>query len=216
MSLLHVNLLDLLNVYLILTLFLGIFLRYRQYRATLTLLATAPMRWPKLFQLVTEHRTLFLTWPTLVPLGLTLLLTLVNSIALHLIWPHAVVTSSHLGSHWFALILIAAAGAAMLAVDYKMTFWAWEMDAAATAAALDQAEYWLNTPWAPAIRILTFGFVNPRQMVREEVRKALTAACGTVNRSLWQWSLQIAVRFAFGMTLWLTWAWTVHDTAAVA
>ena len=34
----------------------------------------------------------------------------------------------------------------------------------------DQAEYWLR-PWtAPVVRVFTFGYINPRQMVATEVR----------------------------------------------
>jgi hypothetical protein len=38
------------------------------------------------------------------------------------------------------------------------------------------------------------------------VQKALVAASGMVNYNLWWISTQTALRFAFGLALWLTWA----------
>ena len=42
--------------------------------------------------------------------------------------------------------------------------------------------------------------------VGEQVRVALVDASLAVNGELWGMSLQIAARFAFGLTLWVTWA----------
>jgi hypothetical protein len=78
---------------------------------------------------------------------------------------------------------------------------------------LDQAEYWLRSWVAPAVKVLTFGYVNPRQMVHDEVRKALAQATLDFNRMMWRWALQIAMRLAFGLTLWLTWALTPSSSS---
>jgi hypothetical protein len=77
----------------------------------------------------------------------------------------------------------------------------------------DQAEYWLGSRNADVIRVVTFGFINPRKMVADEVRKALLSAVSeTLNTSLWWWIGQIVLRFSFGLSLWLTWALT-HGAA---
>ena len=72
----------------------------------------------------------------------------------------------------------------------------------------DQAEYWLRSWAAPMVRFFTLGHINPRKMVAEEVRKALLAASAMINSSLWWWIRQVGLRFAFGLSLWLTWALT--------
>jgi hypothetical protein len=69
-----------------------------------------------------------------------------------------------------------------------------------------QAEHWLSSWQAPAVRVLTLGYINPRLMVHDEVRKALVAASDLINRNLYWVSLQIGLRVAFGLGLWLTWA----------
>ena len=40
----------------------------------------------------------------------------------------------------------------------------------------DQAEYWLRSKTAHVVRVFTLGYINPRKMVAEEVRKALVDA----------------------------------------
>ncbi len=73
----------------------------------------------------------------------------------------------------------------------------------------DQAEYWLRSHTAHVVRIFTLGYINPRQMVVEEVRKALINASGLLNNTLWWVNLQMGLRFCFGLSLWLTWALTL-------
>jgi hypothetical protein len=43
-------------------------------------------------------------------------------------------------------------------------------------------------------------------MVAEEVRKALVGASRMLNTTLWWVTVQLGVRIAFGLSLWLTWA----------
>jgi hypothetical protein len=70
----------------------------------------------------------------------------------------------------------------------------------------DQAEYWLRSHAAHVVRVFTLGFVNPRKMVAEEVRKSLEGASNLLNTTLWWVNLQVGLRFSFGLSLWLTWA----------
>ena len=57
--------------------------------------------------------------------------------------------------------------------------------------------------------IVTLGFVNPRKMVDTEVKKSLDELGRVVNAGLWWVSVQIALRVAFGLTLWT--AWAIHS-----
>lgn len=201
------NLIALLQNYLVLTFALSIVWRYRQYRAMLGIIADAPLRWPKLCKLLAEHRSVFLTWPTLLPIGTTLVLTLVHSVAYNLIWPQATVRHSDLLNHPILFTLVTALCVWMVILDLRATFSAWEFKREEMDPYLDKAEYWLASPWSPALRVLSFGFLNPHRMVREEVTKALSQACFDLNTMMWAWALQIGVRLAFGLSLWLGWAW---------
>ena len=207
------NLIALLDYYLVFTFVLSTVMRYRQYRAMAGLVLSAPARWPKLLQILSVHKRLFFTWPTLLPVGLTFLLMLVHLLAYNLIWPTARVTPVDLWEHWPALIGLVILGGGMLLLDYDACFNIWEIKRHELEPYLDQAEYWLRSWVAPALRILTLGYVNPRQMVRQEVIKALTNASVDMNKMMWRWALQIGVRLAFGLTLWLTWYLAVHAPA---
>ena len=97
--------------------------------------------------------------------------------------------------------------------NYDACFNIWEIKRQDLEPYLDQAEYWLRSWVAPAVRILTLGYVNPRRMVHEEVLKALTSASVDMNKMMWRWALQIGVRISFGLTLWFTWYLAVHAPA---
>ena len=63
---------------------------------------------------------------------------------------------------------------------------------------------------ATVLRVFTLGFVNPRRMVAVEVQKALLEASRMLNSTLWWVTVQVGLRIAFGLALWLTWALTKH------
>ena len=69
--LLAINLLGLFDLYLIITFILGMARRYRQYQGVMGLIFAFGQRWPRLVQLVSQQRTIFLTWRTLAPVGFT-------------------------------------------------------------------------------------------------------------------------------------------------
>jgi hypothetical protein len=43
--------------------------------------------------------------------------------------------------------------------------------------------------------------------------QALVKASLVVNGQMWRWSLQIAMRLAFGLTLWITWAVALRESS---
>jgi hypothetical protein len=207
------NLIAVLNYYLILTFIVSTVMRYRQYRAMAALVLSAPARWPKLLQVLSSQRRLFFTWPTLLPVGLTFLLMLIHMLAYYFVWPTAQVSPVDLWEHWPVMIVLLLLGVGMLILDYDACFNIWELKRHELEPYLDKAEYWLRSWVAPALSILTLGYVNPRRMVHEEVIQSLTNASVDMNKMMWRWSLQIAVRLAFGLTLWLTWYLAVHAAA---
>jgi hypothetical protein len=202
------NLLNVLEVYLILTFILSIIRRYAYYQALIGFIVALPQRYPKLLELAQQHRTLFLTWPTLVPVVVTFAVMAANSIALNFIWTDASVTPNGLWHFKLALILVVAFALPMLYLDFTAVFASTPFDRAALEKHLDTAEYWLRSWMAPTLKVLTFGYLNPRQMVHDEVRKALAQATLDFNRMMWRWALQVSMRLAFGLTIWLTWALT--------
>src|SRR5262249_49397814 len=97
----------------------------------------------------------------------------------------------------------------MLGVDVYATFRVGEVDRRLLEEYFDQAEYWLRSWVTPVVRIFTLGYINPRHMVTVEVRRALLQASQLLNSTLWWVSVQVALRIAFGLALWLTYAWSV-------
>jgi hypothetical protein len=204
----NLNLIHLLDFYLMLAFLVSTYLRFRQYRAIVGMAVAVPGRWPRLFQLVRKHRTIFLTWSTVLPAMLALSLCLLNMLACRLVWPQANLTVAQLGGMWPALPAVALLGTAMLGVDVYATFNVGTVDRQLLEKYFDQAEYWLRSWVAPVVRVFTLGYINPRQMVAVEVRAALEAASRLLNSTLWWVSVQVGLRLAFGLSLWLTYAWS--------
>jgi hypothetical protein len=206
----NINLITVLQVYLIITLIVSIVKRYRQYRAILGFVFALPNRYPRLLQLAKQHRGVFLTWPTMLPVVVSLLLLVANTLAHNLVWTQARVTPADLWQFWYCLIAVAATAAAMLYLDLTAISQVAPFDREGLEKNLDQAEYWLGSWVAPTLRVLTFGFVNPRKIVGEEVRKSLAQASMALNKMMWRWALQTGARMAFGLSIWITWFYLVR------
>jgi hypothetical protein len=209
----NLNLIRLFDFYLAVAFLASTTARVRQYRSILGLVRAVPGRWPHLLQLVKEHGSVFLTWSTVGPALLALILVAVQLLASNLVWPEASrppygLTVARLAEHLAAVPFVTLLGAAMLAVDLYFILVVGEVDRAEMEKYFDQAEYWLRSWTAPVVRVFTFGRINPRQMVAAEVQTALVAASRLLNSTLWWVSLQVGLRIGFGLALWLTYAWT--------
>jgi hypothetical protein len=209
----HFNLMYFLDFYFTLMFLVGTYRRFNQYRNIGKLAVGGPGRWPKLLSLIHDHYGLFLTWTTILPLALGLGLSVVQLIASRVIWPDAGkpphgMTLGLLVHHWIALVVVTLLACAMFAVDLYFLIRVGSFDRVQLEKYFDQAEYWLNSPTAHVVKMFTFGYINPRRMVADEVRKALVSAGDLLNTSLWWWNVQITLRFLFGLSLWLTWAFT--------
>jgi hypothetical protein len=204
----NVNLIRFFDFYLALAFLVSTTMRIRQYEAIIRLIRAVPERWPRLFRLVKQHHTLFLTWTTVLPAVLALGLSVIHMLACRLVWPHANLTVSQLVQLWLAVPVVLLCGAVMLGVDLYATFRVGEVDRTLLEGYFDQAEYWLRSWVSPVVRIFTLGYINPRQMVAVEVRKSLLQASELLNSTLWWVSVQVGLRIAFGLALWLTYAWS--------
>ena len=178
----------------------------RKYRAILGLMYGFPNRWPKLLEVVKKHRTIFLGWPTLLAIGLAFLLMLSNSLAIRLVWAPAKVTFEELWGRWLPLVAVILSGGLMLLLDGRAIFSVGHFDRTALEQDLDKAESWLQSWMSPALRMVTFGFVNPRKIVGAEVQRLLVKANWIVIGGMRRASLRIGMQLAFGLSLWLTWA----------
>jgi hypothetical protein len=205
----NLNLIHCFNFYLGLTFLASTFMRINQYRAIIGLVRDFAGRWPKLFQLVRQHGHIFVTWSTAMPALVALGLFLVNLIASKAIWPHVDLTPASLFKHWLVLPLVITFGFGMLAFDIVGTFWVGEVDRVSMQKYFDQAEYWLSSWTAPVVHFFTLGHINPRKMVATEVQKSLVQASELINTTLWWVVVQVALRIAFGLSLWLTYAWSI-------
>jgi hypothetical protein len=201
-----VHLISLYGFYLALMFILSTLLRLREYRIVLGLVTAVPGRWPRLFQLVKQHSHIFLTWGTVLPLLLSLGLIVLNAVANSLIWPRAdaTLTLAHLLELWPAVPVVAVCGVVMLTLDLLGTFRVGRLDRELLESHFETAEYWLRSWTAPAIRVLSLGYVNPRKIVGVEVRNALIAASELLNATLWWVAVQTGVRFLFGLSLYAT------------
>lgn len=205
MSLADINLIELFTAYLVVAFVLGTILRLRNYQAILALIFSFPKRWPKLLAIVKTYRTLFLQWPTLLPIACAAALMVINWVASRFVWAHARVTPNELMERWLPMAAVVLSGGMMLVLDGQAVFVVRHFNRAALEADLDRAEHWLDTWKAPVLRVLTLGLVNPRKIVNQQVHTAIVKANRIVNGQVWRWATQIGMRVVFGLTLWGTW-----------
>jgi hypothetical protein len=204
-ELFHLNLIQLFTFYLAATFLVSTFRRLRQYGDAAQLVMTFSNRWPKLLNLISKHRMMFLTWATLRPAALAIVLLIVQLICSRLIWPTAKITLQELKDEWWMWPFVLAPAIGMVMVDMYFIIVVGKMDRKETEKYLDEAEHWLSSWKAPLVAVVTLGFVNPRQMVDTEVRKALEEGNSLLKQSLWWVSLQTGLRIAFGLSLWISW-----------
>lgn len=202
-----------LDFYLVLLFLAGVVRRIDLYRSVLGLVYHVPGRWPHLFKLLQQHKTIFLTWQTVLPAILALALAVIQLIASRLIWPGAGnppngLTVAKVVDYRWPIFLIVPLGLAMMAVDFYFIVVVGKIDRPLLESYFDQAEYWLRSRTAHVVRIVTFGYINPRRMVATEVQKALTDVSKQLNTTLWWIALQLGLRIAFGLSVWGTWAVT--------
>src|SRR5262249_33942659 len=155
-------------------------LRVQQYRAALRLVRAVPARWPRLFDLVKRHRGVFLTWATVLPALVALALLAAQGFASNPVWPEAASDPdgprlARLLERPLAVPFAALFGVAMAGTDLYALFAVGEVNRANLEKSFDQAEYWLKSWKAPVVKFVTLGYVNPRQMVNQEVRASLVA-----------------------------------------
>jgi hypothetical protein len=197
--------------YLSLLFLVSTFLRIRQYRCVVGLVKGFSARWPRLFEVVKQHRGIFLSRGTIFPLAVSLGLLLAQLLTRRLLWPEAdSFTAADLPDAWPAIPVLMLSGLAMVAFDGWATWTVGEIDRGEMEKYFDQAEFWLRSPAARIVRFVTFGFVNPHKIVAVEVQAALVSASKLLKANLWWVSAQAGLRIAFGLSLWATYLISFH------
>jgi hypothetical protein len=212
--LLDLRLIRFFSFYLALVFLLSTYLRVQQYWTIVALARRLPQRWPNLLGLLRQHVHILVTWETLRPLVVVAVLFTANTLAAQLIWPQAdEFKVADLLLIWPLLPLVLGSALAMGSFDAYGTLQVGVVDREETEKYLDQAEYWLRGWKAPVVHLLSLGYVNPRQIVAQEVRTALESTTQLVNSTLWWVSIQTGLRIAFGLSLWGSYAlegWLRH------
>jgi hypothetical protein len=203
---LDLNLINLFTFYLAAVFLLSTVRRLRQYHDVVQLALAAPNRWPRVLEQLRGHWIMFLTWATLRPVAVALGLLVIQMICSRLIWPTANLTLRDLLAERWLLPIVGTALVAMLAVDVYFIASVGDVGRRETEVYLDEAEHWLSSWKAPVISLITLGYINPRQIVAVEVKKAVEEGRGLLHRTLWWVSAQAGLRTLYGLTLWLAWA----------
>src|SRR5204863_2120239 len=99
------NLIHFLDFYFAVMFFAGTYRRLGQYQSVAKLVLAGPARWPNLLKLVQQYRTIFLTWSTIMPAVLALVLWLAQLFASRYLFPEAGsppdgLTVARLIEHW--------------------------------------------------------------------------------------------------------------------
>ncbi len=205
--LLELRLIRFFGFYLAVMFLLSTWVRLRQYATIVRLVRSMPNRWPHLLVLVRQHVHIFLTWGTVLPLVLLLLIFFVNLLASQWLWPQAdEFTLAQLASLYPVWPIVLVCSLAMIAFDIWGMVRVTAINQAQLEKYFDQAEYWLRSWTAPMVRLFTLGRINPRQMVAAEVRSALISSSQMLNSTLWWVVVQAALRIACGLSLWLSYA----------
>jgi hypothetical protein len=188
--------------------------RWRQYHTIGKLVVTCPGRWPRLLNLIQQNKAIVLTWTTFLPGLLALALSISQVLASRLVWPEAGVpphglTVERLVEHAPFLAIVIPLALAVLSLDLYSLFFVAALNRQDIEKYFDQAEYWLRSGKAHLVRIFTLGYINPRNLVTVEVRKALHAFNVLLHNTFSWVILQTGLRLLFGLSLWLIWVLTL-------
>jgi hypothetical protein len=140
------------------------------------------------------------------PAILALILTLAHWTLYRAVIPSANLTVGDLAAEWFVWPVVVILALAMIGVDLYGVVDVAHVDEREMSKYFDEAEYWLRSWTAPVVHFFTLGRINPRQMVSVEVRKALVEASQLINESLWWLAVQVGLRVAVGLSIWLAYA----------
>ncbi|HVK15424.1 MAG TPA: hypothetical protein VM533_00655 [Fimbriiglobus sp.] len=201
------NLIRVFDFYLASMFLLSFARRYVVYWDALRLLVSLRGRWPKLLDRLRQHHGVLVTREVIRPLLVALGLTIIQMVCSRVIWPQAELTVWEVEQSWWRLATVLLAAVPMVLVDVYFLVCVGRFDRSETEKYLDLAEHWLVSWKTPLIRLGTLGYVNPDRMVEDELKKGLRQIGATVGWASRWVAIQVACRVAFGLVIWLMWAW---------
>jgi hypothetical protein len=200
------NLLRLFEFYLFAMFFIGTVRRAGLYRSIVRLSVGLVRRYQKLLDVVREEGRLLLTWSAGLPLALTLVLWAMQASLTRLVFPHAELLTAELMGRWWFLPALILPVLGMLLVDGYFLIRIGDIDVAQAEKYFGQAESWLGTWKAAAVKAVTLGYVDPQRIVQSKVKMALTTGNELIRTLLWWTVVQTGMRVAVGIALWIIWA----------
>lgn len=202
----QINLMMTYERYLVLTFVLSLLIRFRQYQSNVQFAWQFPQQWPSVFEVIKQHSSIFFTWTTLLPVGVTFAILITHSICYRLIWAEAIVTPGGLESHLVVLGILLPVSLWMIFLDFRVLFLAPQMNFAEIEKNLSKGEYALNSRALSALRFASLGIFNPRKYVESRVADSLRNVRLALVAQLRRWSFHTSVRITFGFLLWLGYA----------
>jgi hypothetical protein len=206
-----INLIRLFDFYLLMMFVIGLLRRAGFYKDVTLVSVAAVLRQPNLVRRLGANRDVLMNWSTLRPVFFAVLLLAIQFVLSRLIWPDANLTGRDVSHSWWRAALLVALFLPMAAVDTYFLFRVGQIDRGIAHQYLARAEYWLTGWRGPAVRVVTFGYVNPRKMVDDQVRDSLRWFRGTMAWSMWWVTVQVSLRVLFGLVIWLLWAWSIRS-----
>jgi hypothetical protein len=199
------NLLRLFEFYLFAMFFIATVRRAGLYRSIVRLTVGLFRRYHRLFEVLREEGRILLTWSAGLPLALTLILWGMQATFTRLIFPHAELQLGQLTERWWFLPTIILPVLAMLAVDVYFLIRIGDIDVEQAERHFNRAESWLGTWRAKAVKVVSFGYVDPNHIVQGEVKKALATGGKLIHALLWWTVVQTGLRVTVGLALWIIW-----------
>lgn len=208
MSLEHLaqaNLIRVFDFYLAAMFVLSLYRRFNVYVDTVQLAVSLRTKYPKLASLLKKHKNLFLSGDVLRPTAVVAGLMATQFLLSRVVYPQATITVGGVTEVWWRVLSLVCSTLPMVAVDSYFLVRVARIDRASAEEYLSKAEHWLNSWKGPLIRIVMFGFLNPREIVNSEVKKAMSNLSQTTRRTFWWIALQVGCRMGCGLTIWGLW-----------
>lgn len=200
------NLISLFDFYLASAALISVFRRFPVYADAVRVMFGMGGRWSRVSERLRANHGVLVTATVMRATGLALGLIAVQFLCSRVIWPQANLPLGEVLSGSWATYTIAAVALPMLMVDAYFLIVIGRFDRTSTEKYLDLAEHWLKSWKAPIIRTITFGKVDPHQMVEDEVRKGLSQMSQVVSWAMRWVAIQAGCRVTFGLVIWTIWA----------
>ena len=190
--------------YLFLVVIVSIALRYHLLRDILLLARKFPERWPKLLQMLLEHKWSLINKVTIIPVSIAIVMALLHTVCNRWLWMASELKISELSYHPMLCIPLIVFSGWMLFLDIQVLSRATQFKKDELEQLLDRGEFALSTPVDWTVRLFTLGLISPTRVVEHKLEEALELECDQIVTQMRGWYLRTAVRVLFGTCCWIT------------